>query len=62
MYFLAPAAAYAHYVVAENKTGNYLMSSNSRTTPGASVHLNLRSLLTQLRQDMQPGVESAQSM
>ncbi|MFI8287363.1 hypothetical protein ACIF84_30495 [Streptomyces albidoflavus] len=62
LYFLAPAAAYAHYVVAEKKTGNYLMSSTSRTTPGASVHLNLRSLLTQLRQDMQPGVESAQSM
>ncbi|WP_186782531.1 hypothetical protein [Streptomyces sp. CBG9] len=62
LYFLAPAAAYAHYVAAEKKTGNYLMSSTGRTTPGASVHLNLRSLLKQLRQDMQVGVESAQSM
>ncbi|MEU3262002.1 hypothetical protein ABZ694_30160 [Streptomyces albidoflavus] len=62
LYFLAPAAAYAHYVVAERKTGNYLMSSTGRTTPGASVHLNLRSLLKQLREDMQAGVESAQSM
>lgn len=62
LYFLAPAAAYAHYVVAEKKTGNYLMSSTGRTTPGASVHLNLRSLLKQLREDMQAGVESAQSM
>lgn len=62
LYFLAPAAAYAHYVAAEKKTGNYLMSSTGRTIPGASVHLNLRSLLKQLGEDMQAGVESAQSM
>ncbi|WP_329580158.1 hypothetical protein [Streptomyces sp. NBC_01361] len=46
LYFLACAAGYADYVVAEKKTGHLLRNANrTLTEPRASVHLNLRSLV-----------------
>jgi hypothetical protein len=46
LYFLACAAGYADYVVAEKKTGHLLQNANrALPEPRASVHLNLRSLV-----------------
>ncbi|MDG9709375.1 hypothetical protein [Streptomyces sp. DH10] len=48
--FLACAAGYADHVVAEKKTGRFLQGSEKAVTgPGASVHLNLRSLIRDLQ-------------
>lgn len=47
--FLACAAGYADHVVAEKKTGHYLREADKYTVSGASVHLNLRSLLEVLQ-------------
>ncbi|WP_406351261.1 hypothetical protein OHB56_01930 [Streptomyces sp. NBC_01635] len=52
--FLACAAGYADHVVAEKKTGHYLREAAKFTVPGASVHLNLRSLVQALQTSDQP--------
>ncbi|MGC5344842.1 hypothetical protein [Streptomyces sp. DT171] len=52
--FLACAAGYADHVVAEKKTGHYLREADKHVVPGASVHLNLRSLVEALQTSDQP--------
>lgn len=54
LFFLACAAGYADHVVAEKKTGHYLREADKLTAPGASVHLNLRTLVETLQTSGQP--------
>lgn len=50
LFYLACAAGYADYVVAEKKTGRFLQNADrSLAAPRASVHLNLRSLIRDIQ-------------
>ncbi|MFC8878031.1 hypothetical protein [Streptomyces ardesiacus] len=57
LFYLACAAGYADYVVAEKKTGTFLQhAARTHATARALVHLNLRSLIRDLQtpQDVGP--------